>query len=44
MRRELEVASHRDRAGPWILLRASPAEDAPREVERNVTTSDVETL
>ena len=40
-RRELEIASHRDRAGPWIF-RASPAEDAPREVERNAAASLIE--
>src|SRR5207302_6727642 len=42
-RRELEVPSHGNRAGPGILGTAA-AEDAPAEAEGNVTTAAVELL
>jgi hypothetical protein len=42
-RRELEVSSHGNCAGPWILGTAA-AEDAPREVKCDVTTASVEML
>jgi hypothetical protein len=42
-RRELEVPSDGDRAAPGVLSTAT-AEDAPREVELDVATCDVEVI